>query len=148
MRPKLSPEGAPDGVVQHVSPDGFATSYVAEPNSIPRARRALRAFAEAGGATAEQLDDIALASSEAITNVVRHAYIGTKGEIHVRARVTPRRLCIVVTDDGLGLHHTAPNPGLGRGLDVVRHVSDAMTLEDRPGGGVKLSMCFVLAAAG
>jgi len=148
MRPQPSPDGSLGGAGEQVPLGGFATSYMAEANSIPRARRALRALAEAGGATSAQLDDIALASSEAITNVVRHAYIGTKGDFHVRARITPRRLCIVVTDDGVGLAHIAPNPGLGRGLDVMRHVSDAMTLEDRPGGGVKVRMCFVLAAAG
>src|SRR5437016_2345094 len=100
MRPPSSPDGLPGSAAMQM-PAGFATSYVAEANSIPRARRALRALAEAGGATVAQLDDIALASSEAITNVVRHAYIGTTGEIHVRARITPRRLCIVVTDDGV-----------------------------------------------
>ncbi len=148
MRPTPSLDGSPDDAPRQVSRHGFATSYVAEAISIPLARCALRAFAEAGGATAAQLDDIALASSEAVTNVVRHAYIGTKGDVHVRASATPRRLCIVVTDDGVGLAHITPNPGLGRGLDLMRHASDALTLEDRPGGGVNVTMSFVLAAAG
>jgi len=153
MRPQTSPDGSLEGVAQQVSLGGFDTSYAAEANSIPRARHALRALAEAGGATAPQLDDIALASSEAITNVVRHAYVGIKGDVHVRARITPRRLCIVVTDDGvglapiaaddgLGLAHIATDPGVGRGIDVMRHVSDAMSLEDRPGGGVEVRMRF------
>src|SRR5690349_17335587 len=65
-RGEMRPLPSPDGPAQQVPP--FATSYVAEATSIPRARRALRSVAEAGGATAAQLDDIALASSEAITN--------------------------------------------------------------------------------
>src|SRR4051812_39644092 len=104
----MRPTPSPDVAARQVSPDGFATSYVAEANSVPRARRALRALAEAGGATAVQLDDIALATSEAMTNAVRHAYVGTTGDIYVRARVTPRQLCIVVMDDGVGLAHIAP----------------------------------------
>src|SRR2546421_4870688 len=100
MRPRPPLNSLPAGLAAP-DPSTFAVSYAAEANSIPRARRALRAFAEAGGATLAELDDIALASSEAITNVVQHAYVGIEGDVHVSARFKSRGLCIAVADDGL-----------------------------------------------
>jgi anti-sigma regulatory factor (Ser/Thr protein kinase) len=123
----------------------FVISYAAREHSIGPARRALRQFAEGGGAaTAAQLDAIALASSEAITNVVQHAYADGAGDVHICARLTPAWICIVVTDDGLGLAHITPSPGLGRGLDLMRQSSDEMDLEARPEGGVLVRMRFGL----
>jgi anti-sigma regulatory factor (Ser/Thr protein kinase) len=145
VSPQPSPRVSSAGAAARGQSQTFAISYAAEASSIGVARRALRAFAETGGAaTVAQLEAIALASSEAITNVVQHAYGETEGEIHICARLTPLWICIVVTDDGLGLAHVTPSPGLGRGLDLMRHSSDAMDLEGRPGGGVRVRLRFGL----
>ncbi|HEX3511677.1 MAG TPA: ATP-binding protein [Solirubrobacteraceae bacterium] len=144
MSPPLSPEPSPTQVPEHAPAHTFGISYLAVAGSVARGRRAVRAFAEAEGATPAVLDDITLASSEAITNVVQHAYPGAEGEVHVSARARSRRLCIAVVDHGRGLAHVTPRPGLGRGLDVMRHVSHEMALESRLGGGVEVRLGFDL----
>jgi anti-sigma regulatory factor (Ser/Thr protein kinase) len=145
MSPQPSPSVSPAEAVALGEDQTFALSYAARENSIGPARRALRQFAEAGGAaTTAQLDAIALASSEAITNVVQHAYADSEGDIHICARLTAAWICIVVADDGLGFAHVTTSPGLGRGLDLMRHSSDEMDLEARAEGGVRVRMRFGL----
>src|SRR5437868_1832286 len=77
----------------------MSVSYEAIASSIPRARAVLRQFGLAHGASGDQLDDIALASSEALTNVVEHAYSAPGGEIHVSAGFDREQLSIVIADD-------------------------------------------------
>ena len=48
---------------------------------MPLARSALREFALAAGASEQQVDDVRLAGSEAVTNAVVHAYRDQPGDI-------------------------------------------------------------------
>ena len=66
----------------------LSLTFRAEPSSVPRARRALREFAAAAGATVDQVDAVRLASSEAVTNAVLHAYRDEPGR-----STSPRRSC-------------------------------------------------------
>ena len=62
-------------------------TYEAAPGSVAQARAQLAEFAAAAGATAEQVDAVRLAASEAMTNSVLHAYRGAPGSIDVNASV-------------------------------------------------------------
>lgn len=119
-------------------------SYPAVPASVPVARMALADFAAAAGADSEQIDAIRLAASEALTNVVLHAYEGTAGPIHIRAARTSEELWILVADDGDGLRVRTDSPGLGVGLSVIAHVSDDFSLVNRSCGGTEVRMRFGL----
>src|SRR5579875_1611276 len=89
-------------------------SYVAEPETIPEARHALVAFLRQGGLAQEQIDAIRLAASEAITNVVRHAYHEPgSGELHLTAAFAGAEVWVLVADDGRGLSPCSDRPGLG-----------------------------------
>jgi serine/threonine-protein kinase RsbW len=56
--------------------DFFTLSLPSQPQSVPLARRALVDFARRCGLSGERLQDVGLAVSEAITNVVLHANEG------------------------------------------------------------------------
>jgi len=78
-------------------------SYPAIPSAVPAARRELTEFALRAGAAPEQLQAIRLAASEALTNVVVHAYRGYAGRIYVNADLAGDELWILIGDDGCGL---------------------------------------------
>ncbi len=81
-------------------------TYAAVADSVGAARRALTHFAAQAGASAEQVEAVRLAASEALTNVVKHAYPDRPGSIHVTAAVACRELCVEITDDGWGFAPT------------------------------------------
>jgi anti-sigma regulatory factor (Ser/Thr protein kinase) len=119
--------------------------YPARPDSVPRARAALSAFAVAAGLTGERLEDLRLAVSEAVTNAVQHAYGGDAGDIYVTAAVASGELWILIADDGRGLRGgTGDLPGLGLGLRCMATFSDSLTLVRRSSGGLEVRLRFRL----
>lgn len=110
-------------------------------------RRALVAYAESNGASAQQCDDIALAASEALSNVVVHAYArrAEPGDIQLEAWMQGDALHVTVCDDGLGLAPRLDSPGLGLGLAIIGHVCDELMIENRDGeAGARVRMSFAI----
>lgn len=126
----------------------LSESLPASAESIPRARIALGNFALEAGANAEQQDHVRLIVSEAVTNVVQHAYHGESGEVHVTGMVVSGELWILVADDGRGLCAGGDSAGLGLGLAWMAQFSDGMTLVARSGGGLEVRLRFDLRGAG
>jgi anti-sigma regulatory factor (Ser/Thr protein kinase) len=124
----------------------FLETYPAVPESVPLARQQLVEFAIASGADRGQAEDIKLSVSEALTNVVLHAYDGAPGEIHVRASIAGNELWVLIGDDGTGLQAHTASPGLGVGLALIAQTSDGLTIMNRSGGGTEVRMRFVLEA--
>jgi serine/threonine-protein kinase RsbW len=122
-------------------------SYPAVPSAVPLARRAVAEFAEAAGVAGEELENVRLAVSEAITNVVVHAYRGGKGMIHVSAAVASGELWVLVGDDGAGLHAREDSPGLGVGLALIADISEDFAVVNRSSGGTELRMRFLIRGA-
>jgi anti-sigma regulatory factor (Ser/Thr protein kinase) len=126
-------------------PPVLTRSWPAIAHSVPAARRALVALAEAAGASSEQLDAVRLASSEALTNIVVHAYPAKHaGLIHVAATVASGELWIVIADDGGGLRARKDSPGLGHGLRLIADACEELTILQRAGGGTELRIRFNL----
>ena len=121
-----------------------AMELPAVPASVTAARQRARAFAADNGAGLRTLAAITLAVSEAVGNAVRHAYPGSHGDVQVLLDVEDGELELVVMDEGQGFT-TAPVTGLGVGLAVMRELSDAFEVRDRPVGGVEVWMRFALA---
>lgn len=124
------------------------TSWPAVPSSLARARRAVAGLAQAAGATLEQVEDIRLATSEAVTNAVVHAYGDQPGEIHLTAAVAGGELWLLVADDGHGLQRGDGKSGLGLGLSLIAQACNELTIVKRSNGGTELRMRFRLGAAG
>jgi anti-sigma regulatory factor (Ser/Thr protein kinase) len=120
-------------------------TYAAVPASIPPARRQLIRFAAAAGAGRDRLEAIRLAASEALTNVVQHAYRDrSPGPVEVVAAVVDNELWVLVADEGCGLKPRADSPGLGMGLALIGSVTDGMVVVTRSCGGTEVRMRFSL----
>ena len=124
-------------------------SYLAVPEAVPLARRALAAVAAAAGAAGDRLDEIRLAVSEALTNVVLHAYRDSEvvGRLHVTAAIASDELWVLIGDDGRGLHAWNDSQGLGIGLSLISGLSDDFAIVTRASGGTEVQMRFDLRKA-
>ncbi len=119
------------------------------PESVAPMRHAVVAFAMANGASDWELEGIALAVCEALTNVVVHAYVGraAPGAMTARAWMDGECLHVVVGDEGIGMRRRTDSPGLGHGLPVIYRIADGVEIEDGA-PGVRLEMTFAIAVAG
>jgi anti-sigma regulatory factor (Ser/Thr protein kinase) len=107
--------------------------------SVGEARRAIRRFA---AGLEVDLDGIVLGVSEAVSNVVAHAYgEDAGGVVDLSAVASPFELTVTVRDHGRGLAAGNGNPGAGFGLTIIRRVAEQVELADSP-RGVVLTMAF------
>ena len=88
---------------------------------------------------------IALATSEAVGNVVRHAYGSGEGRVELDAHLRDEDILIRVTDRGLGLSAQA-GTRTGLGLPVIGRVTNGVTVasDDQ---GTTVSMRFTIQTA-
>jgi anti-sigma regulatory factor (Ser/Thr protein kinase) len=115
------------------------------PGSVPRLRRELleaifgRRFDE---------DAVGLAVTEALTNVVRHAYPGSHGPVTLSVRQTADRLVVVVADEGIGARSFTARSGSdrehGMGLPLLLELCSSVRVD--PGNcGTTITMAFARA---
>jgi serine/threonine-protein kinase RsbW len=124
----------------------------AAPECIAEARHAVRLWSENLTPTAEELDAITLAVSEAATNVVRHAYPGNGAHatFRIRADVDEWRVRVTLEDDGVGLGAISTHPGLGIGIPLLGRLATGVTLVSAPErpAGCEVRMWFALDSLG
>jgi len=107
--------------------------------SVAAARRSVRTFASG---LEVDLAGLALATSEAVSNAVIHAYRGeSDGVVELSAAASPLELTVTVRDHGRGLDGADRTPGAGFGLTIIRRVAQHVELADT-GDGVALTMGF------
>ncbi len=112
----------------------FSTTYGLETDTAARARHALADFALRHDVDPDTVDAVSLAVSEAVTNVIRHAYRDEyPGEVRVAADANDGHIVIVVEDDGCGHQTPSPQPGLGYGLRVIDQAAETAHITERPG---------------
>jgi serine/threonine-protein kinase RsbW len=124
-----------------------AHRFRARSDAIAAARRAALTYAREHSVPADKLDAIALAVSEAATNVVMHAYRdrGQPGTFTLGLDLDEDSLMVDVLDEGIGLGPRDDSPGLGFGLPIIANVTDAYALVPTDDGGTRVSMRFDLA---
>ena len=126
--------GAPTGycIDMRSVAKSLTESYPAEPGSVAQARRRLSEFAAQAGADERQIEAVRLASSEALTNAVLHAYRGEEGRIHVTSAIVEGEVWVLIADDGCGLEPRArpSRPGAG----TRAHRPAQRSPGDRPAG--------------
>ena len=106
--------------------------------SVAVARGAVRRFA----ADLEvDVDGLVLAVSEAVANVVAHAYVeDSHGVVELSAAASPLEVTVTVRDHGAGLSGESRS-GAGYGLLIIRRLAQHVELADTP-DGVAVTMGF------
>ncbi len=123
-------------------------SLTALPAQVSLARRAVGELAIMAGLDDDQRAGVALAISEACSNVVVHAYAGTDpGELRVSAEAADGRLTVTVGDRGRGMCPRSDSPGIGLGLPLMASLCSTLEVRERLGGGTEICMVFESAAA-
>jgi len=89
----------------------------------------------------EDVYDLKLAVTEAVTNVIRHASVES---YEVEYRVLPRTVEVTVTDAGGGFSVAdltgEPDEQGGFGLTVIRNLVDELVLDSTKEGGTRLKI--------
>jgi serine/threonine-protein kinase RsbW len=124
--------------------DNLSETCLATPDAVGQIRRRVVDYARAAGLDEPTIEAVRLAVSEAVTNVVLHAYGGKAGQVCVTARAVANELWVLVTDDGFGPNIPAENPGLGWGLAIITDACDEFTLVERASGGTEARMLFLI----
>ena len=126
----------------------WSGTYPAVPESVAAMRAALARFAGSAGVPSRIEEKVVLAASEAVTNVVMHAYRdhAQPGHVDVDVVIAGDELAVTVRDGGLGLRARSDSPGLGLGLAIVARVADRFDVLASPAGGVEVRMYFAIPA--
>lgn len=126
----------------------LSEKYPAIAENVPRARASVVEFARRAGMSRERIEGLRLAVSEAVTNVVRHAYPAGQGSMAITASRASDELWVLVADSGQGHQSPSGNPGLGFGLGIIAHECDELVVTERSEGGTEVRMRFMLKAKG
>ncbi|NMB45167.1 MAG: anti-sigma F factor [Firmicutes bacterium] len=118
--------------------------------NIGFARTAVALFASQLDFTLDELDEIKIAASEAVSNAVIHGYKGTDGEITVICRLSDEGLEITIQDEGQGIADvekalepaftTEPEERMGLGLVFIKEYMDNLVVDSVVGEGTSLTM--------
>jgi serine/threonine-protein kinase RsbW len=135
-------EGAGEEVLLRLPP---------QPEFVWTARLVAAAFARQHAFGEEQVDDLKIAVSEAVTNAVRaHLDAGSDDSVTLVAKMDGDAMMVDIIDKGRGFDPDAipdlgrtPLPGSlegGLGLTVIRTLFSETTLEREPEGGMRLHL--------
>ena len=92
---------------------------------LSKVRRFVEGHARACGFSSDVIDQLSLAVDEACTNVIRHAYSGSKsGPVDISVEVDPERFTITIRDEGKSID-----------LEEYAEPDLAEAIESRRGGG-------------
>lgn len=114
-------------------------------------RVAVAAFATQLNPTLEEVADLKTAVSEAVTNVVIHAYRGRVDKVRIECRVYKQTMEVDVIDHGVGikdiqkamepLYTTRPElDRSGMGFAFMEAFMDELKVESQPGKGTTVRM--------
>ena len=116
------------------------------------ARAAVAAFCTPLSPSLEEINDIKTAVSEAVTNVIAHAYPERSGEAEVEVAIYDDKvITITVTDEGIGFAdvNQAKKPFYttksaeehsGMGFTIMEAFMDELEVRSEPGRGTRVPM--------
>ena len=105
----------------------------AEPEALQQVRRRLRRWLEWADAPGDVRDDVVVATSEAVSNSVRHAYGPSSAWIEIEATLDDGEVEVVVRDRG---RWRPPRGEGGRGIDLMQACMASVDIEHGPDGTV------------
>ena len=123
-------------------------------DNIAFARVVVAAFVAQLDITLNELDELKVAISEAVTNAIIHAYAGEKnGRIRIEAMLYEQAMEIIVEDTGLGIEDVeqAMQPDfsskpdrMGLGFSFMQSFTDTLEVHSVPGQGTRVKMLKIL----
>ena len=127
----------------------LALSLPATPPSVRKARVSVAETAARLGASKRVVNDVRLCVSEAVSNVVRHAYGTRRGAVDVVVERENADLYVVVRDAGHGMRRDAAKRRTtgGYGLKIMDAIAERLTITTVPEAGTEVRMTFSLAGA-
>jgi anti-sigma regulatory factor (Ser/Thr protein kinase) len=142
------PDGYDDDIAIVVYRQPYPTlsiHQVVHDDQLGDIRHRLAAWLHDGGVCEEQVADIVLAVNEACANSIEHGYRGRKpGKIRLKGENDGARVRVKITDKGSWKPAATDPGGRGRGLLLIRAVSDWLEMDCTP-KGTAVDMCFSLA---
>jgi anti-sigma regulatory factor (Ser/Thr protein kinase) len=126
------------------SPGAAQLRVPADAHEIAGLRTAVLAFAEELGMAEVARADVALAVSEACTNVVMHAYIDdpAPGWMILEASHHRGELVVAVRDEGRGMLPRHDSPGLGLGLPLIGRLARRVEIRQNGARGTEVLLTF------
>jgi serine/threonine-protein kinase RsbW len=124
----------------------FQAAAPAVPESVGRLRNAVAEFARSHGAGDEVVMALQLATSEAMSNAVVHAFVDrpAPGTLTIRAGRDGDEIWVLVRDDGSGMRPRPDSPGLGVGLPLMTRSTQSLRFSQTAEGGTEVAMRFTL----
>jgi len=124
--------------------------FPAVPENVEFARVSVACFAsQIDSFTLEEIDDVKLVVSEAISNTVLHSYDASGGIVRLSAVRNDSTLTITIEDFGKGIvdvneartpAFTTDPERMGMGFTIMEALSDELHVYSVPGEGVKVVM--------
>jgi PAS domain S-box-containing protein len=118
-----------------ISPDSFDRfdmTVAAEPESARMIRRGLRRLCRAAGLTEKRTMNMLVASGEAVSNAIQHAYGVEGGTVSVHAYRVSGTLVVEIGDTGRW--RVERQDGHGRGITLMRKLVDAVSIQSAAHG--------------
>jgi anti-sigma regulatory factor (Ser/Thr protein kinase) len=119
-------------------------SLPAIPLSVRQSREAVGEVVARLGLSPPVIDDVRLCVSEAVANVVRHAYGRNVGDLGITVERGDSEVTIAVRDDGIGLSQFQREGDLGYGLRIIEQLTQRCAITSAPGVGTEVRMVFGL----
>lgn len=141
------------------SPHNYVVmEFPSKPENVAFARSAGAMFASQSDFTLDELDDIKVAVSEAVSNAVIHAYPQRTGIVRIEFSLTEAgAFSLRVTDEGVGIEDveqarqaqwtSQPEERMGLGFTFMQEYMDRLDVESTPGEGTRVTMSKQPAAA-
>lgn len=115
------------------------------------ARFSVASFATYLNPTLEEIEDIKMAVSEAVTNCIIHGYEGNEGEIYINLGIKENKLYVEIEDKGKGIENIekareplyTSKPEMersGMGFTVMEAFMDEIQVISNLGEGTKICM--------
>ena len=130
--------------------DWIELKGLSRPEYVKAARAFIAAVADSTRLPKKAIEDVQVATCEAVTNVVRHAYgdISSPGPITIRFGKGERELVIEVIDAGEGfvpednVAYEGPDPNRegGLGIPLIRRLMDGVVYWSEPNVGTRVRM--------
>jgi serine/threonine-protein kinase RsbW len=111
------------------------------PARLPEVRGRIAAWATAVGFATDTVDDIVLATHEALANVADHAYPDGRGDALLYADCHNGTVRVVVRDQGRWRDPTSDAGWRGRGLVIIHGLAEHVVVQ-RGDAGTRVEMCW------